>query len=147
MRTMSSNRRTSPRFSAERRATSLARQRLEVERGQERGGVALEPGVAQEVAGGGSGAVERVAAVRDDAGGDLQQRFAVQEREQRPPVVDAVPVPVARAVGEQAHPFGEGGASQRERDADAFVNYVYAERTALPAHLLTRDSSLWRARG
>ena len=50
-----------------------------------RGGVALEPGVAQEVAGGGPGAVEGVAAVRDDAGGDPQQRLAAQERGQRPP--------------------------------------------------------------
>ena len=82
-----------------------------------RGGVALEPGVAHEVAGGGPGAVERVPAVRDDADGHPQQRIAAKERGQRPPVVDAAEVQVARAVGEQAHPFGEGGASQRECDA------------------------------
>ena len=43
-----------------------------------------------------------------------QSRMGIAQR------VDAAPVQVARAVGEQAHALGEGGASQRERDAGTF---------------------------
>ena len=73
------------------------------------GNTTLEPGVAHEIVEGGACALERVVAVGDDAGGDPQQRLAAQERGQRPPVVDSAEVQVARAVGEQAPAFGEGG--------------------------------------
>ena len=70
--------------------------------------VPVEPGASHEVAGGRAGALKRVVAARDDAGGDLEQRLAAKERGEPPSAVDADEVQVALAVFEQAHALREG---------------------------------------
>lgn len=66
-----------------------------------------------------AGALKRVVAARDDAGGDLEERLAAQVRRQPLSAVDAAAVQVALAAFEQAHALGEGHGAKGEADAGA----------------------------